>query len=168
MRMVDRYPWAEETTPARFQERLTRAGGRLGVTLIGGEDVFAIKYRQGVVWLEGAGKVRLSRLVWTPFGYEEIDSAETDPQRRAAEAVEQAFKRDAIADLDRGRNPLAILSKRLEEERAAQERAGTTKFQTLDPLTEKVIVSWLRDLDEEISPDAIADLIEAGEHRRGE
>jgi hypothetical protein len=166
-----RFPWAEATTREAFRERLDRVGGRLSITLKNGEEVWAVKYRSGVVYLEGGGKVRLSRLVWTPLGYQEIESEETDPHKRAIEAMAQMDRRIAIADLDRPRAPLAMLSKRLAEEKAAQEKAGTTEFQTLDILTEKVISSWLRSLADADEHDPstcheLANLIEAGEHRR--
>jgi hypothetical protein len=162
-----RFPWAEATTPEVFKDRLARSGGRLGIALKSGEDVWATKYRSGVVYLEGGGKVRLSSLVWTPLGYQEIASDKTGVEERALEALAQMDRRIAIAGLDAPRDPLAILSRRLEEERLAQEKAGTTEFQTLDPLTEKVIVSWLRDVGQHFSPDEIADMIDGGEHRHG-
>lgn len=166
-----RFPWAEETTARAFRERLARASGRLGVTLKSGEDVWAVKYGHGVVWFEGGGKVRLSKLVWTPFGYEEIASDETDVEKRALEALAQMDDRIAVAELDTPRAPLAMLSKRLKEEQEAQQKAGTTEFQTLDILTEKVIASWLRSLADAGEQDpstchVIADMIEGGEHRR--
>jgi hypothetical protein len=129
-----------------------------------------LKYRSGVVYLDGAKKVRLSNLVWTPFGYIEIDSTATDLEQRANDALALLDRQIAIAELDTPRAPLTMLSKRLAEEQAAQEKAGPPEFQTLDILTEKVIASWLRSMADagEYDPStchAIADDIEAGKHR---
>lgn len=167
--MSSRYPWIEATTPERFRESLGR--GPFSLTLANGKDALVVKYRSGVVYLGEGRKVRLSRLVWTPLGYQEIESDETDLEKRAIEALAIMDRHVAIAELDAPRSPLAMLSKRLEEEQEAQRRVGTDEFQTLDIMTEKVIASWLRNMADSGEHDpstchAIADDIESGRHRK--
>src|SRR5690348_7311640 len=104
MTLSTRFPWVEKTTRQAFETRLTRAHGRLQVRMKSGEDLFAVKVRDGVVWLEDGSHTRLSKMVWTPLGYQEIASFETDPEKRALEALAIMDRHIEIAELDEPRS----------------------------------------------------------------
>jgi hypothetical protein len=55
--MINRFPWVEPTTAKAFKERLAQMRGQLLITLKDGATAMALKYRSGVVYLDGAKKV---------------------------------------------------------------------------------------------------------------